>query len=111
MTKQVRGYLASDKTFFESQPECQRYEFTMAIRAQCDSHGINPDNFFMCLREWSTNIKGYYDADSKCKQPEAKPTGTIAFEDLPSSDDDYEDAPVGDKDVPGFLEQQAGRYK
>jgi hypothetical protein len=82
-----------------------------AIRAACESHDINVENFFGCLVEWSHNIKGYYDADSKCKQPQVQPTGTLKFEDVPSSDEDREDAPIGDKDAPGFLEQQVGRYK
>jgi hypothetical protein len=108
--KQVRGFLAADGKFFDTEAECRRHEFAQTIVTSCESHGINPENFFMLLREWHEQIKGYYDADSKCKTPAAVPTGTVSFaNDLSQSEDDNEDAPVGDKDAPAFLQQSLRR--
>jgi|SRR3954471_20781494 hypothetical protein len=111
MTKRVRGYLASDGQFFETEAECRRHEHAEAIIGLCDSHGINAENFFVILREWNEQIRNWYDADSKCKHKEGTSTGNLTFEDVPSDQEDNEDAARRNKDAPGFLEQQIGRDK
>ena len=113
MSQKVKGFLASDGKFFESEPECLRYEYEVTLRELCESHAVNPENFFALLREWSTPIKGYYYADSQCKETAIKPTGAISFEgdDLSHAEDDHADTPFGDKDAPGFLEQSLRRGK
>ena len=45
MTKQVKGFLASDGLFFEREPECKRHEAMTELALLCDSHGTNFDNF------------------------------------------------------------------
>lgn len=111
MAQKVKGYLASDGRFFEHEAECRRHEHAQSLISLCDSHNINPENFFALIREWNVHIKGYYDADAACKEPTAVATGNIQFTDGDLSQDDinHEDPPVGDKDAPSFLEQQARR--
>lgn len=115
MTQKVKGFLASDGKFFETEAECSRYEYQQMLIELCDSHNINPENFFQLLREWSVPIKAFYHADSQCKESVAQPKGAVEFDGaedvsydtrVPSPDDDYPDPPVRDKDAPGFLEQQ-----
>ena len=112
MSVKVKGYLAPDGKFFEDAAECMRYEHQRALIDLCESHSINPENFFVLLREWNVHIKGYYNADSQCKEQVVVSSGAVAFEkDFPSDENDHEDAPIGDKDTPGFLEQSVGRRK
>jgi len=114
MPQKVKGFLAADGSFHESEAECDRYECILQIRALCESHNVNPENFFELLHEWGEHIKGYYDADSKCKQRQAVAKGRVEFpdaDDLPHAESDNADYVVGDKDAPGFLEQQIRRNK
>lgn len=117
MTQRVKGFLASDGKFFESEAECLRHEYVTTLMRLCESHNVNPSNFFMLLQEWHMHIKGYYDADSKCEVKQVIATGNISFGDdipfdtVPSPDDDHEDAPIGDKDAPAFLQQPFRRHK
>src|SRR5262245_28522912 len=112
MALKVKGFLASDGAFFENQPECQRHEFAQAIMKLCESHSINPDNFFELLREWHEEIKGYYDADSRCITKAAIPIGSLQFGDTVLQDsEDHEDPTSRDKDSPGFLEFAARKHK
>jgi len=121
MSKPVKGFLAMDGTFFERAPECMRYEATRGLERLCESHGTNFENFLICVNAWNKLIKEYYDADSKCKEPQVREAevqfngdDTIADElsdgtDIPAFLRDEEhraDPPVGSKDAPGFLEQQ-----
>jgi len=127
MSKQVKGFLANDNTFFDHKPECDRYEFQKLIESLCESHGTNFENFMAMINAWSGQIKGYYNADEKCKAKQAG-NGPLILdrEEFRGSDiDDYADSadgppegpllrdegdisnsPVGSKDAPGFLEQQ-----
>jgi hypothetical protein len=111
MATKVKGFLASDGKFFERAPECLRHESVQTITALCESHRINPDNFFTLLDEWHTQISEYYNADNKCKEPRAIPKGSVKFgdDDIPSPDFDNEDDEGRDKDIPAFLEQQIRR--
>ena len=112
MAKQVNGFLAMDGTFFDTEAECRRYECRRTIEMSCESHGINSVNFFMLLREWSYDIREYYNADSQCEAHEVTPTGNVRFEsDVPSTESDLPDTPFRDHDTPGFLEQQIRRHK
>lgn len=114
MPKQVEGFLANDGTFFEHEPECQRYELMKKIEGMCDSHKINFDNFMAVISAWSREIKGYYDANERCQNPNRGHQTTPEPDDdepLPSPEGDIPYAPVGDKDAPGFLEQQVRGYK
>jgi len=120
MPKQVNGFLALDGTFFEDEPECQRYEAERDIALLCDTHEINYDNFMATLNAWHNPIGRYYDADDKCKIHQVG--RAVKFENpldrdtegsgsFPSVEGDYANPPSGDKDAPGFLEQSFGRYK
>jgi hypothetical protein len=112
MSQKVKGYLSSDGRFFETGAECKRHEHAQTLIESCDSHGINVENFFMLLREWHEPIKGYYDADSRCQQKEVVANGGVKFDspdELSQSEDNHQDAPIRDKDTPGFLEQQIRR--
>lgn len=118
MTQKVKGFLASDGKFFETEPECQRHEHRQTLIELCESHNINPENFFQLLREWSVPIRALYHADSQCKGKQLEATGQVSLgngelpeADIPQADEDHEDTPFGDKDAPGFLEQSFGRYK
>jgi hypothetical protein len=120
MGKQVKGFLAMDGMFFEREPECKRHEAIQSLAVLCDSHGTNFENFLNVLNLWHTAIRGYYDADSKCKEPQV---GKV--EPQPGTfDDDGDDIPAllrterdtanpasGEKDAPGFLEQQIRGHK
>jgi len=119
MSKQVKGFLAPDGTFFDHEPECRRYESMKNLERVCDSHGTNFENFMICLNAWHKTIKEYYNADSKCKAPEVGKKDTVEFQreviepdgdeydyTLPRTEGDTPDPTGGDKDAPGFLEQQ-----
>jgi hypothetical protein len=121
MSKQVNGFLAGDGTFFEHEPECNRYEAMNELQKLCDSHGTNYDNFMVLVNSWHKQIKEYYNADKDCKAQWANGDGNVKFEkgtfddydddgdDIPAflrTEGDTTDTPVGDKDTPGFLEQQ-----
>lgn len=125
MTKQVKGFLAADGTFFEYEPECKRYEVTKELEALCESHNINPDNFMSLLNAWHVQIRGYLDEDSNCQAPQAgsglKFGEQGAFDDYDDDGDDipaflptkeHNADPIGrDKDAKGFLEQQIRSHK
>jgi len=121
MSKPVNGFLAGDGSFFEDEPECQRYEAMKELQGLCETHEINFENFMATLNAWATPIEGYYNADERCK---AKQTGSkLQFSDVDfdrHTDDipaflpakgDHPDAASRDKDAPGFLEQQIRRHK
>jgi|SRR5215831_394818 len=107
MPQKVNGYLASDGQFFETEAECARHEYAQSITRLCEAHTIHVENFFMLLREWNEEIKGYYHADEACKQSAVFKTGQVKFADaeevLPARDD-HKDARERSKDAPGFLE-------
>jgi hypothetical protein len=112
MPKQVNGFLASDNTFFEEEPECQRYEMMKELEKLCDTHETNFENFFAIINAWHTTIKDYYDADKGCKQAYQGNTGPIRDEEpLPSTEEYFSDDPSGDKDAKGFLEQSFRKYQ
>lgn len=117
MPKQVNGYLAGDGTFFEDEPECERYDCRRELEGLCETHGINFDNFIATLNAWHRPIRGYFDADDKCKEHQL---GTkLKFDTLTqnsldgsaflSSEGDNPDDHLRDKDAKGFLEQQIRR--
>jgi len=126
MSKPVNGFLAGDGSFFEDEPECQRYEAMKELETLCDTHSINFENFMATLNAWHNPIERYYDADDKSKTHQVgKP---VKFEpkdgyyepgdDIPGDDEpflpakgDHPDFASGDKDAPGFLEQQIRRHK
>ena len=119
MSKQVKGFLAEDSTFFEDKPECDRYEFLKLLEALCVSHDTNFDNFIAMINAWDGQIKGYYDADEKCKVRQAgnKPLifdgGDSHDDELPAflrTEGNTADTPIGDRNAPGFLEQQIRKY-
>jgi hypothetical protein len=119
MSKPASGFLANDGSFFEDEPECQRYEAERDLMVLCDTHGVNYENFIATLDAWHNPIGRYYDADDKCKvhqvgravrfeEPERARDGFVdesfdipAF--LPAKEDRTDDT-SGDKDAPGFLE-------
>lgn len=113
MPQKVKGYLASDGSFFEDEPECKRYEAQQRLITLCETHNISPENFFALLRSWHEHIREWYDADSQCKSKQAngaEPT----FEQPEAVPQDDEDTPYlkrRDKDAPGFLEQSFGGDK
>jgi hypothetical protein len=119
VSKQVKGFLAEDGTFFEDKPECQRYEFMKLIESLCESHGTDYENFMVLINAWDGQIKGYYDADEKCKARQSgnKPilfNGGDEPDELPAflrTDEHPADPPSGDRDAPGFLEQQIRKHK
>jgi hypothetical protein len=114
MSKQVNGYLANDGSFFEHEPECQRYEAERDLAILCETHGVNFENFFAMLNAWHNPIGRYYDADDKCQthQVGAKPKLDVdQYEPLPPTEEDRTNNPSGDKDSPGFLEQSLRRYQ
>ena len=116
MPQKVDGYLAEDGTFFSIEAECLRYERRKQIEGLCDSHGINFENFMATINAWDAAIKGYYNADEKCQEQfvgqAQEPTYEHDYNEstLLRTEGDNEDTPVGDKDAPGFLEQQIGRH-
>jgi len=113
MARKVKGYLASDGQFFETEPECLRHEAAQEITKLCESHGVNADNFFALLREWNESIRNYYHADARCITKAAIATGAVSFEldTVPPAEDDYEDPASRDKDSAGFLEFAARKHK
>jgi hypothetical protein len=112
MTKQVSGYLSENGSFFETEAECARYESWIAITKSCESHGINPQNFFELLHEWSRDIKGYYHADDNCIEKRSTPKGRVEFaredesepESLPRAEDNNPYATVRVETDAGLLE-------
>jgi hypothetical protein len=119
MPKQVNGFLANDGSFFENEPECQRHESQNELRLLCETHGINFENFMSMMNAWHGPVRRYFDADNNCKTPQAG--SRLKFED--GGDDDESSIPAflpterdlsdfagGDKDAPGFLEQQVRKY-
>src|SRR4249919_657494 len=116
MGKQVKGFLASDNKFFDTEAECTRYENMLELEHKCELLGVNYDYFMSTINSLHHYIKGYYDADKKCKEHfvgrEVKfDTGQGDGIDgtpstLPPVEDDNPDYTVGDKDAPGFLKQQ-----
>jgi hypothetical protein len=120
MPKPANGFLAEDGTFFENEPECMRYENTKFLESLCDTHSLNFENFMAVLNAWHLQIKGYYNADEACQKPQTKTDHTLDFTPRFGPDDDTaflraEDdipyTPSGDKNAPGFLEQQIRRNK
>jgi hypothetical protein len=125
MSKPVNGFLAGDGSFFENEPECQRYEAERDIAVLCDTHEINYENFMATLNAWHSPIGRYYDADDKCKVHQVG--RAVKFEDynnahsggpepddehaLLPTEDDRADTSFRDKDAPGFLEQQIRGHK
>jgi hypothetical protein len=113
MSKPVNGFLAQDGSFFENEPECQRYEAERDLATLCDTHEINYENFMATLNAWHSPIGRYYDADNKC---EVHQVGrAVRFEEysdssLSSTEGDIPNPPSGDKDSPGFLEQSLRRH-
>jgi hypothetical protein len=121
VSKQVKGFLASDNTFFDREPECKRYETMKQLEGMCESHGINFENFMVCLNGWNKMIREYYNADERCKEKyvgsETKFTEYDGSNDVPidetllPTEGDTTNPPIGDKNAPGFLEQQIRKYK
>jgi hypothetical protein len=110
MAKEVKGFLAPDGKFFDDRWECDRYTYQQQIESLCVSHSIHPDNFLSLLNSWHEPIKGYYNADSKCKSKQANGTDP-EFDELPDIPQTEADPPhirVRDKDAPAFLEQSFG---
>ena len=119
MSKQVKGFLSSDGTFFEREPECKRHEAMQHLAVLCESHGTNFENLLILLNSWHETIKDYFNADNKCKEHQvigkAEPQAG-AFDDYDDDGDDLSallpskehnpNPPIGSKDAPGFLEQQ-----
>jgi hypothetical protein len=108
--KEVKGYLADDGTFFQSQPECERYNAQCQLFSLCESHSIHPENFMTLINSWHQQIREYLNADSNCKSKQANGTDPT-FEqsnELPSDQADTTNARVRDKDAKGFLEQSFG---
>ena len=111
MPKQVNGYLAEDGTFFEHEPECKRYEHMKLLEGLCVTHELNFENFLTVLNAWHQQIKGYYDADEACEVIQAR-SDAPKFDGEPTllrTEGDRENVASGDKDAPGFLEQQIRR--
>jgi hypothetical protein len=114
--KQVNGFLATDGTFFEREPECKRYETLKQLESLCVTHEVNHENFMAMINSWHTIIRGYLNADEDCETKYTRLNDlTPRFDDEASAflrtEDDREDPPRGDKDAPGFLEQQVRRNK
>ena|SRR6478735_2827760 len=116
MTKKVSGFLAPDGKFFEDEWECDRYTHQQEIERLCDTHNINPENFVALLNSWHEAIRGYFDADSQCKQKQAN-GGEPDFDfqrepaikpELPLSEEYKTNSKIRDPDAPGFLEQSFG---
>jgi hypothetical protein len=110
MSKPVKGFLAPDGKFFADKHECDRYVYQQQIESLCDTHNVHPDNFLSLINSWHETIRSYLDADRKCKTKQANGTDPT-FEEVPQSDFDNEDVAIGDRDIPGFLEQQVRGYK
>ena len=120
MAKQVKGFLAADGTFFNEEPECQRYEYFKLVEQLCETHGTDFDNFMAVINAWQGQIKGYYDADERCKDRwtgkgpiilnDTTDRDTTADESFLRSEGYSADAAIGDKDAPGFLEQSLRKY-
>jgi hypothetical protein len=119
MSKPANGFLADDGSFFENEPECQRYEAMKELEALCESHGTNYENFMAMLNGWHSPIGRYYDADDRCEAHQVgKPVEleeeraddgfvdeSINVPAFLSSKRDHANASLRDKDAPGFLEQ------
>jgi hypothetical protein len=112
MSKQVNGYLAEDGTFFETEPECDRYDAERDLSILCDSHEVNFENFMAILNAWHNPIGKYYDADDKCedhKVGQKAHTNGASDPDQPAlfpTEEDRANPARRDKSTPGFLEQQ-----
>jgi hypothetical protein len=109
MSKQVNGYLAEDGKFFETEAECARYEYWIELVRLCESHNIDPQNFFELLHEWNKEIRSYYYADDGCTEKRAKAKGRVSLssettEPLPRTDLDNQDATVRVETDAGVLE-------
>jgi hypothetical protein len=123
MPKPANGFLAEDGTFFENEPECMRYENMKFLESLCDTHELNFENLMAVLNAWHLQIKGYYHADEACQNRQTKTDHTLDFtpkfnnDDLDDiapflrAEDDIPHTPSGDKNAPGFLEQQIRRNK
>ena len=112
MSKAVKGFLAPDGKFFGDKWECDRYTYQQQIESLCDTHKINADNFLSLLNSWHEPIRGYYDADSKCKSKQANGSEpSLSEPEFSQVEDDQADTQVGDRDAPGFLEQSFGVHK
>lgn len=121
MSKPVNGYLAEDGSFFDNNAECDRYEYSKSLEKLCDTHELNYENVMAMLNAWHHQIKGYYDADDRCAIKQTRQDDSTDFEpnfnsyddELPllRTDGDIPDIASGDKDTPGFLEQQIRGHK
>jgi len=111
MSQKVKGYLARDGQFFESEPECARYEAEQDLRRLCESNDVNPDNFFMLLHEWNAEIKEYFNADNRCEAKRVAKVGTITWAnaDLPQAEINHEDYNPGDENAETFQQFEARR--
>jgi hypothetical protein len=119
MAKQANGFLAPDGAFFETEPECIRYECEGLIRRSCESHGINARNFFELLHEWNGPITEYYRADSQCIEKRATSKGRVELrseediesEPLSRAEDDNPYTTVGVETDAGILELPLRRHE
>lgn len=68
MTKQVKGFLADDGTFFVNQSEARRHDAEQTIIELCESHNIEAGRFVELIRRWAYVIKEYIDADKATQQ-------------------------------------------
>jgi hypothetical protein len=92
------------------------------LEGLCESHGTNYENFMAMLNAWDKQIRSYYNEDEKCKVKQAGKGPLILDDTVQAGNDEYdgepllqperdhEDAPVGDRDAPGFLEQQIRKH-
>lgn len=114
MPKQVNGFLAEDGTFFEHEPECKRYEHMKTLEVLCVTYELNFENFLEILNAWHEPIRSYFNADEACEARQTYRTVGYAPKfngsaTLLRTEDDSPDVASGDKDAPGFLEQQIRR--
>jgi|SRR3954469_10118306 hypothetical protein len=113
MSKEVKGFLAADGTFFDREAECDRYEAMKELEKLCDTHETNFENFLVLLNSWHGPIERYYDADNKCEahqvgrvqEPEPEPDPVERMATLLPTKRDRPNSPRRERYIKSILEQ------
>ena len=87
MTRQVKGFLANDGTFFESKSEALRYDSENVIKSWCESHKIEPAKVLDIIHAIGYEIKDYIFHDQSCENPRVDDPRPIAASQAHSPND------------------------
>jgi len=78
MARPVKGFLADDGTFFDSQEDVDLYDALHALRFHVTQIGANPEKFLIVLDGCARQVKDYLDAKEAYNKAESRDNGTNA---------------------------------